>query len=149
MSNIQGAFEAYIKGTPPKAIVANLTILFCTLTNKVQRVCRFETTKVHITTRILKKNYDKRPAEENDFIIEYGWKIVRFPDHIYENKNAKRGSYVFAKRMKNELYLASIEVSKDGSAYMLYAVSTFRLRKENYLKTYKLIWSWKGGEPSS
>lgn len=149
MSNVERAFERYVKGTPKKAIVTNLTIVLCTLTNQVEKVCEFETSKVHITTRMLKKNYDKRPNEENDILLAYGWKIVRFPDHVYKNKDGKRGHYFLVKRMKNHLYGASIEVEKTEESYMLYVATMFRIQKDSYLNGYNLIWSWKGGDPSS
>ncbi|HVV25614.1 MAG TPA: hypothetical protein VHC21_01090 [Candidatus Saccharimonadales bacterium] len=149
MSNAEKVFEKYIKGTPPQAIVRDLTIVFCSLTNAVQRVCKFRVANVHITTKVLKKNYDKRTAQENDFLLKSGWKVVRIPDEIYLNKSAKRGDYLFAKRINNDLYVASIEVEFSNNIETLYVVSMFKVRKESYLSNYKLVWSWKGGEPSS
>ena len=149
LSNVERIFNEYIQGTPKQAIVRDFTIKLCTLTNEVQRVCNFPTTNVHITTKVIKKNYDKRTAEENDFIVKNGWRIVHTPDSIYKNKDAKRGDYIFTKRIKNDLYLASIELSSYADAPILYVASSFRIRKESYLDSYNLIWSWKGGEPSS
>jgi hypothetical protein len=117
--------------------------------NEVQRACDFPTVNVHITTKVIKKNYDKRPAEENDFILKHGWKIVHMPDEIYKNKDAKRGDYLFAKKMNNTTYVASVEVSKYSDEPTLYVVSLFRIRKPAYLDSYNLTWSWKGGKPSS
>lgn len=150
-SNVERIFEAHIKGTPKQAIVRELTITFCTLTNEVQRVCDVDTKAVLITTKVIKKNYDKRTAEENDFILKNGWQVVHMPSGIYRNKDGKRGDYLFAKRMNNELYVASIEVAEADGAQALYTVSMFRIRKgkEGYLNGYELIWSWKGGDPSS
>lgn len=149
LSNIERIFEEYIKGTPQKGMVRLLTIKFCTLTNEVQRVCDFPTANVHITTRVIKKNYDKRSAEENDFLLKKGWQIVYMPNRIYENKDGKRGDYLFAKTISNTLYVASIEASTYAGTPILYVVSLFRVQKESYLSSYNLIWSWKGGESSS
>lgn len=150
VSNAERLFETYIKGTPKQAIVRELTVTFCSLTNEVSRACGFHTITVYITTKIIKKNYDKRPAEQNDFILKNGWKIIRMPDEIYENKEGKRGNFLFSKRLNNDLYVASIEVvNSEQSGEMLYAVSLFRVPKESYLDGYNLIWSWKGGTPSS
>lgn len=148
-SNVEITFERYIQGTPSKSIVRDLTIIFCSLTNEVQRVCNFETPTVYITTKVLKKNYDKRPAEQNDFIIKHGWKVVHMPSDIYKNKDGKRGDFLFAKRLNNDLYVCSLEIVKDDGIDGTYAVSLFRVNKESYLNGYELIWSWKGGEPSS
>lgn len=149
MSNIERIFIKYIKGTPKLAIVRDITITFCTVTNEVRRVCSFETVSVHITTKVIKKNYDKRTAQENDFILKHGWKIVHMPDYIYLNKNAKRGDYLFAKKLNNDTYVASIEIQSNEEGYFVYVVSMFRVAKERYLDSYSLIWSWKGGDPSS
>jgi hypothetical protein len=150
MSNVERVFDQYIKGTPKKAIVRDLTIKFCTLTKEVQRVCDFPTMGVHVTTRVLKKNYDKRPHEENDFLLKKGWKIVYTPDAIYKNKDGKRGDYLFAKTINNSVYVASIEVSTYADTPILYIASIYRVPKpKSYLNGYELIWSWKGGDPSS
>jgi hypothetical protein len=148
-SNVERIFDAHIKGTPPQAIVRELTITFCSLTNEVQRVCSFDTGTVLITTKVIKKNYDKRTAEENDYILKNGWQVIHMPSSIYRNKSGKRGDFLFAKKMNNNLYVASLEVSQSEGEYSLYVVSVFRVRKESYLYGYELIWSWKGGEPSS
>ena len=111
MSNIERAFEQYVKDTPKKAIVHLLTIKLCTLTKEVQRVCDFPTFSVYITTRVIKKNYDKRSAEENDFLLKNGWKIVYMPSEIYKNKDAKRGDFLFIKTIGDSSYTASIEKS--------------------------------------
>lgn len=150
MSNIERVFEQYIKGSQKKAIVRFLIIKLCTLTREVQRVCNFPTASVHITTRVIKKNYDKRSAQENDFLLKNGWKIVYMPSHIYKNKDAKRGDFFFIKTIGNETYGTSIEVSSYAESPIVYVVSMFRVSKPaNYLSSYELIWSWKGGEPSS
>jgi hypothetical protein len=112
-------------------------------------VCDFPAGSVHITTRVIKKNYDKRSAEENDFLLKNGWKVVYMPSEIYKNKNGKRGDYLFAKTINNALYVASIEVSTYAEMPILYVVSLFRVPKPSYLNGYNLIWSWKGGDPSS
>lgn len=148
-SNIERIFEQHIKGTDKQAIVREMTIKFCTLTREVQRVCDFPTTSVHITTKVIKKNYDKRTAEENDFLLKKGWQIVYMPNKIYKNKNAKRGDFIFIRQINNKLYLASIELSNYAESPILYVVSLFRVQKDSYLNSYELIWSWKGGGPSS
>ena len=79
---IEVIFSQHIKGTPKGAIVRDMTIKLSTLTNEVRRAGKFSTANVHITTKVIKKNCDKRPAEENDFILKHGWKIVHNPDNM-------------------------------------------------------------------
>lgn len=146
---VEAVFSQYIKGTPNGAIVRDMTIKLCTLTNEVRRAVHFPTANVHITTKVIKKHYDKRTAEENDFILKHGWRILHMPDEIYRNKDGKRGDYLFAKNINNSLYVASVEVSTYADEPILYTVSIFRVRKLSYLGGYELIWSWKGGAPSS
>lgn len=144
----------YIKGSEEKAPVVIKTTLLCNLTKAVMKVLNVITPKIHVTTIMLKHLYDTKPAEEYEFILHNLISIVRYPEHIYENKSGKRGQFSFTKRVKDHLYFCSIETtqttSPDGSVEeMNFVVTAFRVRKENYLKDYKLLWSWKGDFPSS
>jgi len=147
---IEDIFSRHIKNTPKGCVVRDMTIKLCTLTNQVKHDLKLPTGNVHITTKVIKKNYDKRPAVENDYILHNGWKIIHNPDDIYKNKDAKRGDFAFTKTMDNNVYLASIEISTYADEPILYVVSMFRLSKpEQYLRGYEHLWSWKGGNPSS
>lgn len=144
----------YIKGTEEKAAVVVKTSLLCNLTNVVMKVLNLISPKIHVTTIMLKHLYDTKPAEEYEFILHNLISVVRFPEHIYENKSGKRGQFSFTKRIKNHLYFCSIETTQipipDGSTEEInFVVTAFRIRKENYLRDYKLIWSWKDDLPSS
>jgi len=141
---VQELFEKHIKRTTKDAIVSDITIFLCHLTYAVSKNNNFPP-KVYLKTRVLKHIYDKRPAEEFDRILIYLKKIVRYPDCVYKNKNPKRGDYVFTKVINGERYLCSLE-DYNGS---LNVTTVFRLRKENYIKSYDLLWSWRGGFPSS
>lgn len=152
------AHKKYIKGTKEKAYVADLTFLVCKLTNKVKEDLKFESFNVYITTRCLKHLYDKKTAEEYDATIRCVHQIIKYPDNIFENKDthSKRGDLCFVKIVAGETYLCSVEKDVESSELQIgkvnYIATCFRLRpdkKENYLKNYKLLWSWKGGEPSS
>lgn len=134
----------HIINTAPYAIVTEVTVLFCHLTNQVSKeVCL--PFKVYITTKVLKHMYDKRPAQEYDFILTNLESVVTFPDHVYKNKDPKRGDYCFVKKIEEEKYFCALETGNEE----IYIVTVFKLRKENYLKNYELLWSWKDGEPSS
>lgn len=142
---VQNLFEKHIRGTAAKAVVEDVNVFLCHLTFAVAKENQFSP-NVYLNTRVLKHIYDKKPAEEFDCIVFYLDKIVRFPDHIYKNKNPKRGDYIFIKKIGSDIYLCSLqEILEDG----FNVVTAFRLRKENYLKSYDFLWSWRGGDSSS
>lgn len=146
--------QLYIQNTEEKQPVFEKTILICNVTNVVKKVCSLKTPKVYINTKILKHLYDKKPAEEFNFIVRNIHAIIKYPTHIYMNKESKRGDYIFTKIIKNKNYLCSVEVIEDclinGIIEHANVVATcFRIRDEKYLKKYELMWSWKGGNPSS
>lgn len=146
--------KKYIEGTIEKAIVVDTYILLCHLSKASQAGADIQTQKVYITTRAVKHLYDKKPAEEYFFLIENLYKLVKVPDRIYENKNSKRGSFCLVKHIKGNYYLCSIETTRRVTEMgeeieENYVATAFRVREENYLKNYKLLWSWKDGNPSS
>lgn len=149
-------FKKYVRNTDEKSPVVERTIMVCVLTKAVLTACSFSTQKMHITTKILKHLYDKRPAEEFDAILKYLPQLVKYPDNIYKNKNSKRGSLCFSKKIRGQLYWCSVEQTPERDPQevcdgMNYVVTAFRIRKgkESYVDSYTLIWSWKGGNPSS
>ena len=141
-------YEKYIYGTSPKTVIANKTTFLCHLTWAVAKATNVTAMKVYASTRMLKHLYDSRPAEEFVFIIENLHTVVKYPDHVYENKTGKRGDFCFVKELKGERYIASIEMTEqeDGK---IFVATAFRLRKESYLNNYKLLWSWRDDHPSS
>jgi len=141
---VRDLFENHIKGTAKNAIVVDTTIFLCHLTFAVTKANNFDS-KIYLRTRVLKHVYDKRPAEEFDCIVISLKKIVRYPDNIYKNKNPKRGDYVFTKTVKGEKYLCSLEICEEG----FNIVTIFRLKKENYIESYDLLWSWRSDISSS
>ena len=149
--------EEYIKDTPIESLVANLTVLTCEMTNEVTKEIGVQTNRVYITSRTLKHLYDKKPAQEYDAIVTNLISIVRYPDHIYANNTAKRGCFCFYKQIDSVIFFCSIE--KDGpllpnfdilEANFVVTCFIFRnkQKEERYLKNYKLLWSWKGDNPS-
>ena len=142
-------FEKHIKNTKEKEIVALECVYICRLTYTVFRILGFEDSKVHLNTKVLKHLYDKKPAEEFDFIVRNLHKIIKYPDRIYKNKTSKRGDYCLVKKIEDFSYLCSVEFTEDGEEMKIIVVTAFRVRDEAYLKKYELLWSWKGGNPSS
>ena len=146
-------YKKYIRGTAAKALVAEKTVFLCYLTRAVQQAGSFTGRKVYINTKVLKHLYDSKPAEEFEFVIHNLGIIVEYPDHLYKNRDAKRGSICLIKTINNAQYFCSLEILPDDpdgkKEECSYVVTAFRIRKENYLKDYKLLWSWKGDLPSS
>lgn len=147
MSVVLEMHKKYILGTPEKSIVADLIGLLCKLTISVSKgiLETKEKTKVYISTKALKHMYDKKPAQEYDFVIKNIIQIVKYPDSIYRNKTSGVGDFVFVKRIQNEEYLCVLERTDLG----LEVVSSYKIRKESYMKKYGLLWSWKDDNPSS
>lgn len=139
----------YIANTSLKAIVYLAEVHLCSLTKLITKIINTSSdankVKIYVNTKILKHLYDKKPAEEYDFILNHAIEIVKYPDKIFQNNSSKKGDYLFLKTLRNEQWLCSIEKSEEK----YYMVTCFRVRKESYLDQYTLIWSWKGDKPSS
>lgn len=147
-------FKLHVEGTEAKGLVVDKTILLCNVTKAVAKACKLKSEKIYINTKVLKHLYDKKPAEEFDFIIHNLQTIAKYPDTIYKNIESKRGSFIFVKELKNDKYLCSIEIVDNFKINEViedanFIATSFRVRNENYLKKYELMWSWKDGRPSS
>ncbi|MCK4554765.1 hypothetical protein KAU19_07485 [Candidatus Parcubacteria bacterium] len=144
---LNNLYQKYVKGTHPKISVTYKVVVLCRLTNQVNKVVLDNSglSKVYVNTKVLKHLYDKKPAEEFDFIIGNLHKIVKYPDYIYRNKNEKRGDWCFVKKIKNELYISSLEHKEET----LEIATVFRIRKEKYLESFELLWSWENDESPS
>ena len=156
---VKSTVRKYIKGTPKKDYVKELTVLVCNLTDIVKGNLKIQTSRVYITTKVLKHMYDKRTAEEFDFVVSNLTDFIKFPERIYKNKQGKTGNYCFYKTIAKDAYFCVLEISGDKDPCdeeigMVYVVSAYRLsedkkKRRNYLSSYKLLWSWKGDNPSS
>lgn len=109
--------KKYVKNSSKCAIVSEKSILICNLTFAVQ---------------------------EYDFLLRFLPTIVKYPDKVYVNKSAKRGSKCLIKKIEGILLFTTIEeeeMEEKGN----YLVTAFKI-EERYLKGYKQIWSWEGGD---
>lgn len=160
-------FKKYVKDTPYKAIVADRKVFLCYFTKAVLRGIGVNSKSggIYATSRFLKHLFDKKPAEEFFFLIDNLHKVVKYPDKIYKNKDEKRGEYCFVKRVGDFEYLCSLEIVKLPPAILdssllevsefgkseemeeIQIATAFRLRDEDYIKKYTLLWSWGGGDP--
>ncbi len=144
---VRDLYEKYIKGTVKGAIVSDITVVVCHLTKVGMNELGPKSAKVYLNTRVLKHMYDKRPAQEFDFLLDNLFSIVKYPDYIFANKPGKRGGKCFLKKMRGADYFVSFEVDvADGGGITI--ATSFALA-EGYMKNYELLWSWEGRRPSS
>lgn len=136
----------FIQNSKPKEIVSEEILLLCYLTFSTKKNVGFSSHPVYITTKALKHLYDKKPAQEYDSILCNLDKIVRYPDYVYKNPDEKRGNFCIIKAIEDQKYFCSLEDRAEGG---IYVVTAFCLRKENYIKKYELLWSWRDGKSSS
>lgn len=122
-----------------------VTVVVCLLSQRVSSFLPCATKQVLINTRVIKHLYDRKPAEEFDFVVTHLVELLVEPDLVFTNKDSKRGDYAFVKKIDMDDYFCALEKLK----YSLHVVTVFRLRKKNYLKNYKLMWSRRGDTPSS
>lgn len=136
--------QAYIRGTAEKAIVLEAFVSLGIINNDL---ADFEvpTERILLNTKVLKHLYDKKPAEEFDFIIDNLLSLIDCPDFIYQNGRSKRGQRAIVKEIKGDYYFCSLDKQKDS----LWVVTVFRIRKANYLKNYELLWSRRSDISSS
>lgn len=137
-------FQKYVKLTPEKSIIKIIEVRLSDFNFKGKN------NRTYISTRSIKHVYDKRPAEEFDRCILILNEIIKNPTEVYDNlsKEGKRGSILLSyKDVYGQRYVCSLEESDEPAAYKV--VTFFRIRKENYLNGYKLIWSQEGGTPLS
>ncbi len=154
MATLYKLYKNHIKGTKEKVAILNFCVHVCSLTNHVAKAGEFISKKVHVKGKSIKHLYDKKPAEEFEFVLRNITSIVKYPDKIFENLNSKTGNLLFYKELSGDIYLCSIEKTdetdpNDIKSKMNYIVTCFRMRKESYLKNYRLLWNWKGDNPSS
>lgn len=146
-------FKLFVKDTDEKDLVLERTLFLCTLTRKVKLVLNLNSVKIYWNSISVKHLYDKRPAQEFDYILKNIIQIVKYPDIIYKNLDGKKGSFLFLKQLNEGEYLCSVEVVEsnfdEGSSETNFVVTSFKNRKDNYLKKYELLWSWKGDIPPS
>lgn len=141
---IPNLVSRHIQNTDAGEIVVLESSFLCNLTSATLHGVGLTHAKIYISTRVIKHIYDKRTAEEFDFLARNLHLVFRFPDQVYENKSSKRGQYVFVKTIKDQLYFASLEYTT-----RLEVVTTFRIRKLSYLNNYQLMWSWRDDTSSS
>lgn len=99
---------------------------------------------------MLKHLYDKKPAEEFDFMMDHMEMIVQDPDELYRNKDNKTGNFCLVKNIQERRYIVVIEtIAQQTDDEAIWIVTAFRIRDEKYLRNYDLLRSWRDGARSS
>ena len=133
-NNLIRFFNKHIKRTAYKAAVLESKCL----------IGSFDIFSVFISTKSLKHLFDKKPAEEFHFIMDYLHLLIENPDKIYRNKLEKHGDICLITHIRNSNYLCSLQKVSNKE---LQVVTAFRLRDENYIKKYTLLWNRGSGKP--
>ena len=145
---IPDLFRRYVKGTEKQAIVQFIEAFLCNMSGPVSDIIAYPHRKVFISTRVIKHLYDKRTAQEFDFLINNCHLIVKYPDSIYKNKDFKKGRFAFVKEIRHKKYLCSLEIIEKENVVQCEIVTCFPT-DDAYLENFELLWEWKDGEPSS
>jgi len=144
--NLSDFHEKYIKGTIKASVVEDKVLYLIDLATEIIDVGLFRSAYMYITTRSLKHMYDKRTAEEYDYLLINIPEIIRSPDVIYSNGPDKRANFCFVKEIDGLLYLCAIEKKVEGGISENFVVTGFRITKtKNYFKNYSPIWSRESG----
>lgn len=122
---VKSLFHKHVKNTKEKDFVARESVCIFRLTRTVLDVLGFGDSKAHISTKVSKDLYDKKPAEEFDFVINNLHTILKYPDRVYKNKISKRGDFCLVKKVKDFEYLCSVEFCEDGGETKACVVTVF------------------------
>jgi hypothetical protein len=146
MSSAVNLHKKYVRNTPKKANIKIVETFLCNLRSLVPRLLDIPCKEIYINTRVIKHLYDKRPAQEFDFILSHIVSILKYPDQIYKNKRGKRGGYCFLKNIEDVFYLCCVEITQLNSTNKpRLEVVTIFIVAEKYLSGYELLWERKGG----
>ncbi len=142
--------ERQIRRTKPEAYISIIKIRLAKITKRTRQALHCHQRKIYIQTRALKHLYDKKPAEEFDFLIDHLETIIRNPELLYKNKNNKTGDFCITKKIDDHRYIVIIEVvNRQTAQEEIFIVTAFRIRDEKYLRNYDLLRSWRDGARSS
>jgi len=135
--------KRYIKNTEKGALVKEVRALLCHLGKWVRNILRVTEYKIYIKTRVLKHLYDRRNAQEYDFILENLMTIVKSPDKLYLNKSEKRGEFVFYKNINNRGILCSIQKNETDDSFDIVTAFTGK-DLTSYLKNFEILYPPEG-----
>lgn len=136
--------DSFVRKSDKGGMVKFVEMHLCTLSNAVIQSIFLKSNKVYINTRTIKHIYDKRPAEEFDFLVQNIHLVLLYPNQIYKNKDGARGEYCLIKTIRGDKYLCSLQITYKENVHKNEIVTFFRTG-DSYLRNYKLLWEWKDG----
>jgi hypothetical protein len=137
---IQDLFNKYIKDTKYKENVIISQAFVCNLNDNIAKIIGVNFRKVFISSKSLKHIYDRhifdKDCPDDFYIILNNLKsFINRPDAIYYNKLGKRGDLIFVKKIKNSLYMCSIEINEEIEIVSAYITGP------KYIEKFVLLWS--------
>lgn len=148
-NKIEKIFKTHVHGTFEAVIVRDALVVAGLLPNVLLEKLNVVSPRVYLATRVIKHLYDRRPAEEFDFLLENISDIIVHPDILYKNKCDKRGQFCLMKQLEDRQYFISLELVDGVHGKEVQIVTAFRVRSAPYLKEYNLLWSRRDGETHS
>jgi len=140
-NSLKELHETYIAGSENKAYVDIELLCFATVRRVVREAINSPTSKVYISTKVLKHIYDrhfhdKKQSEIYFFIIDNLHRIICDPEMVRDDKESrkKKGRIVFLKLFGEEQYACTIEKTthRKGKKLeeILCIVTAFKTKKE-------------------
>jgi hypothetical protein len=106
--------------------------------------------EVYLSTRSLKHIFDRHIHDKKDpetfrVILNAMPDIIKRPDEVRLDTEAKRGNVLFIKRIDMKQFLVSVEIDQSGMAHVVSSSATGR----KYIEKFTLLWSWETATPPS
>ena len=148
MNKFEHFHNRYIKGTPPQGIVFLDKLLVTSLSESIQSVLDLPTTKVYISSKVIKHIYDRRLAMHFDYILSHLEELITNPDRIYLNKKGGELEFLFVTNFSEDTLCTVLENRKilhdnysmfENSDHEENQIKTIFYAKDKYYKNCKII----------
>jgi hypothetical protein len=139
-------YSKYIKGTPYKAGILLERIFICKVKEPLRIIMDGHVAcpdkKVHLSTKSLKHMHDRHVYEKKTpldlrIILDNLTNIVKYPDEVRKDKDAKKGDFLFIRKVGEHAYWAAVQVSLEGGIEVVSASAT----GPRYTEKFTLLWS--------
>lgn len=144
-------YNDYIRGTAHKAKITLERGFLCHIKPSVKNILAENSgcadRRVFLSTKSLKHIhdrhiFDKQNAPEFRIILNNLTKIIRYPDEVRQDKVSKRGDFLFIKKIDEQLYFVSLQVSLEADTEGCIDIVSCSATGEDYIKKFTLLWSW-------
>ncbi len=137
-------FYTHVRGTAYKQSVYLTEIEICTLPKLLHQKFLLAHPSmlptVYVHTKVLKHIYDDHRTHSREIIIHLG-RIMGSPDAVYENKQGRKGLYLFTHTVNSRTYFAVVEPLHVNNRFCLRVRTGFYASKpRTYVKDLKQIW---------